>query len=90
MCSTIKGLYNFEPPATEKEIRAAALQLVRTISAFNTPSTVNEAAFNQAVSEVAWASRPLLNSLVTDAPQRERKIEARKAGARRARKYREE
>jgi hypothetical protein len=75
-------LYNFKPPATDDEIHAAALQFVRKISGFAKPSAVNEEAFNRAVAEVAMASSKLLNSLVTNAPSRNRDIEAAKAHAR--------
>ena len=82
MCRNIRVLYNFEPPATEDEIYAAALQFVRKISGFTKPSAVNEKAFNRAVAEVATVSSKLLNSLVTNAPPRNRGIEAAKAHAR--------
>ena len=82
MCRNIRVLYNFEPPATEDEIYAAALQFVRKISGFTKPSAVNEKAFNRAVAEVATVSSKLLNSLVTNAPSRNRDIEAAKAHAR--------
>ena len=82
MCRNIRVLYNFEPPATEDEIHAAALQFVRKISGFSKPSAVNEATFNRAVAEVAMASSRLLNSLVTNSPSRNRDIEAAKAHAR--------
>jgi len=75
-------LYNFKPPATKEEIHAAALQFVRKISGFAKPSAVNEEAFNRAVAEVAMASSKLLSSLVTNAPSRNRDIEAAKAHAR--------
>ncbi len=87
MCRNIKRLYNFEPPVTEEEIRAAALQFVRKISGFTRPSAVNEAAFTEAVDRVARASRTLLDSLVTAAPPRDRDREARKAHVRRARRF---
>ena len=79
MCRSIRSLYNFEPPATEEEIRAAAVQFVRKISGFHEPSKSNEAAFNQAVSEVISATQGLLDSLVTQAPPHNREIEAAKA-----------
>jgi hypothetical protein len=79
MCRNIKTLFNFEPPATEAEIQASALQFVRKLSGFNTPSKSNEAAFNLAVVEVADAARRLLISLHTTAPTRDRDIEAEKA-----------
>jgi hypothetical protein len=82
VCRNIKVLYNFKPPATDDEIHAAALQFVRKISGFAKPSAVNEEAFNRAVAEVAMASSKLLNSLVTNAPFRNRDIEAAKAHAR--------
>ena len=82
MCRNIKVLYNFEPPATEEEIRAAALQYVRKISGFAKPSAANAAAFEHAVEEVARASSVLLESLVTSAPARNRESEAEKAHAR--------
>ena len=68
MCRSIKTLYNFEPPATEQEIRAAALQFVRKLSGFNVPSRANEAAFDQAVADIAATTRTLIASLVTTAP----------------------
>jgi hypothetical protein len=79
MCRNIKTLFNFEPPATEDEIQASALQFVRKLSGFNKPSAANEAAFNQAVTEVSEAARRLLISLQTAAPARDREIEAEKA-----------
>lgn len=79
MCRNIKTLFNFEPPATEDEIRASALQFVRKLSGFNTPSQANAAAFSEAVDEVAAAARKLLTSLHTHAPARDREIEAEKA-----------
>ncbi len=82
MCRNIRVLYNFKPPATEDEIHAAALQFVRKISGFAKPSAVNEEAFNRAVAEVAMASSKLLSSLVTNAPSRNRDIEAAKAHTR--------
>ena len=75
MCRSIKTLYNFEPPATEQEIRAAALQFVRKLSGFNAPSKINEAAFNQAIEQVTAAARTLIHSLVTLAPPKDRQIE---------------
>jgi hypothetical protein len=87
MCRNIRPLYNFEPPATEDEIRAAAVQFVRKISGFATPSSANEAAFNRAVDEVALASATLLGSLVTPAVPRNRELEAAKARARSARRF---
>ncbi len=82
MCRNIRVLYNFKPPATEDEIQAAALQFVRKISGFAKPSAVNERSFNRAVAQVAMASSKLLTSLVTNAPPRNRDIEAAKAHAR--------
>jgi hypothetical protein len=79
MCRNIKVLYNFKPPATEDEIQAAALQYVRKISGFVKPSAVNEKAFNSAVAEVAKVSSKLLSALVTNAPPRNRDVEAAKA-----------
>ncbi|NPU09470.1 DUF2277 domain-containing protein [Bradyrhizobium sp. 83012] len=84
MCRNIKTLFNFEPPATEAEIQASALQFVRKLSGFNTPSQANEAAFARAVEEVAEAARRLLTSLHTQAPPRDREIEAAKARERSA------
>src|ERR1700757_3068096 len=82
MCRNIKMLFNFDPPVTEEEIRAASLQFVRKISGFAKPSHANEAAFNLAVDQVAAASARLLDSLQTTAPQRTREEEAAKAKAR--------
>ena len=79
MCRNIKTLFNFDPPATEAEIRASALQFVRKLSGFGRPSQANEAAFNLAVEEVSDAARRLLTSLRTSAPPRDREIEAEKA-----------
>jgi hypothetical protein len=79
MCRNIRTLFNFEPPATEEEIRASALQFVRKLSGFNCPSKANEAAFNHAVDEVADTARRLLGSLRTASPARDREIEAMKA-----------
>ncbi|PAY08359.1 MULTISPECIES: DUF2277 domain-containing protein [Bradyrhizobium] len=79
MCRNIKTLFNFEPPATEDEIHASALQFVRKLSGFNKPSQSNDAAFNLAVAEVSAAARKLLISLQTTAPARDREIEAEKA-----------
>jgi hypothetical protein len=76
MCRNIRVLYNFAPPATEDEIEAAALQFVRKISGFNKPSQANAEAFDRAVAEVAAASRTLLDSLVTNAPPKDREVEA--------------
>ena len=82
MCRNIKTLFNFEPPATEEEIHASALQFVRKLSGFNKPSQANAAAFDRAVEEVADAARRLLNSLETTASPRDRAVEAEKARAR--------
>jgi len=79
MCRNIKTLFNFEPPATEDEIRASALQFVRKLSGFNKPSAANAAAFDVAIEEVSAAARKLLVSLQTHAPTRDRAIEAEKA-----------
>lgn len=79
MCRNIKTLFNFEPPATEDEIHASALQFVRKLSGFNKPSQVNEEAFNRAVVEVSDTARRLLTSLHTHAPARDREIEAERA-----------
>ena len=79
MCRNIRTLHNFEPPATEDEIRAAALQFVRKISGYREPSKNNEEAFNLAVDEVSEAARKLLDSLVSNAPARNREIEYAKA-----------
>jgi hypothetical protein len=87
VCRNIKILYNFEPPATEDEIRMAALQFIRKISGFAKPSAANEEAFHRAVDEVAEASSKLLNSLVTTAPPRNREIEAAKAHVRTALRF---
>ena len=82
MCRNIKTLYNFEPPATDDEVRAAATQFVRKISGFAKPSTANQQAFDFAVDEVSRAASRLLNSLTTSAPPRDRDVEAAKAHAR--------
>ena len=87
MCRNIKMLYNFEPPATDDEIHAAALQFVRKISGFAKPSAANEDAFNRAVDEVAKASSKLLSSLMTTASPRNRQVEAAKAHARAAPRF---
>ena len=87
MCRNIKTLFNFEPPASEDEIRAASLQFVRKLSGFNKPSKANEAAFQLAVDRTADVARVLLRSLVTTAPPRDREIEAAKARARAAERY---
>jgi len=82
MCRNIRTLFNFEPPATELEIRDASLQYVRKLSGFNVPSKANEAAFNRAIKEVTVAAQTLLASLVTTAEPRDRQIEAERARAR--------
>ena len=82
MCRNIKTLFNFAPPATDEEIRAASLQFVRKLSGFNEPSKTNEVAFNRAVEEVAAAARNLLDSLVTSAEPRDRTVEAERAHVR--------
>lgn len=87
MCRNIRTLFNFEPPATELEIRDASLQFVRKLSGFNVPSKANEAAFNQAVDQVAASARQLMSSLVTSAEPRNRDIEAAKAKARSAKRF---
>lgn len=90
MCRNIKTLYNFEPPATDAEIRAASLQFVRKLSGFNRPSRANEQAFERAVDQVASVARQLLDELVTTAPPRDRKVEAEKARTRSARRFRQD
>lgn len=87
MCRNIKILFNFAPPVTDEEIRAASLQFVRKISGFNKPSKANEAAFHAAIEEVAAASSRLLHSLETTAPPRNREEEAAKARARAAERF---
>src|SRR6266849_1041889 len=87
MCRNIRTLFNFEPPVTDEEIRAASLQFVRKVSGFNKPSKVNEAAFLAAVDEVAAVSRNLLTSLETNAPPRNREEEAAKVRARAAQRF---
>jgi hypothetical protein len=84
MCRSIKTLFNFQPPATDEEIRAASLQFVRKLSGFNTPSRANSAAFERAVEEVAVAARALVEALVTTAEPRDREVEAARARARAA------
>jgi hypothetical protein len=79
MCRNIKILFNFDPPATEEEVRNASLQYVRKLSGYNRPSKANELEFNRAVDEVAAATQKLLDSLITDAPHKDREVEARKA-----------
>jgi hypothetical protein len=87
MCRNIKPLFNFDPPVSDDEVQAAALQFVRKISGFNKPSKVNEAAFQTAVDAVAAASSVLLRSLETNAPPRDREIEIVRARARNARRF---
>jgi hypothetical protein len=87
MCRNIRTLHNFEPPATEDEVRAAALQYVRKISGTSKPSRANEAAFERAVDAVAAASARLLDELVTNAPPKDREAEAAKARARSQQRY---
>jgi hypothetical protein len=87
MCRNIKLLFNFEPPVTEQEVRAAALQFVRKVSGFNKPSKANEPAFNAAIDEIAASSRRLLGALETSAPPRNREEEAAKARARGAMRF---
>jgi hypothetical protein len=87
MCRNIRTLHNFEPPASDEEIRAAALQYVRKISGFTKPSKANEAAFAEAVDAVAHASAHLLAHLETNAPPKDREVEAAKARARAATRY---
>ena len=82
MCRNIKPLFNFEPPVTDAEVRAASLQFVRKISGFTKPSKTNEEPFNRAIDEVAAAARRLMDALVTNAPPRDREVEAEKARAR--------
>ena len=87
MCRNIRTLHNFEPPATEDEVHAAAVQYVRKISGFTKPSHANEAAFERAVAEVATVSRRLLAELVTNAPPRDREVERERAKARAAARF---
>ena len=87
MCRNIRTLFNFDPPATEQEVRAASLQFVRKITGFNKPSHANEAAFNLAIEEVAGASMRLLSSLETSATPKNREDEAAKAKARAAERF---
>jgi hypothetical protein len=87
MCRNIRTLYNFEPPASEDEVRAAALQFVRKISGFTKPSQANEEAFSRAVEQVAHASMHLLADLQTNAPAKDREAEAAKARARAQKRY---
>jgi hypothetical protein len=87
MCRNIKTLFNFDPPASDEEIRAASLQFVRKLSGFNAPSKANAAAFEQAIDDVFDVARRLIDSLTTDAPARDREIEAAKAKARAAERF---
>ena len=87
MCRNIRPLFNFEPPVTEEEVRAASLQFVRKISGFSKPSKVNEAAFLAAIEEIAEVSNRLLRALETNAPPRNREEEAAKAKARSSERY---
>jgi hypothetical protein len=82
MCRNIKTLHNFEPPATDDEVRASAIQFVRKLSGFTKPSKANEEVFNRAVDEVTESARKLIDSLQTSAPPRDREVEAMKAHAR--------
>ena len=88
MCRSIKTLHNFKPPATDDEIRASSLQFVRKLSGFTRPSRANEAAFTRAVDQVTQAARTLLDGLVTNAPPRDRDVEALKARAKAADRFR--
>jgi hypothetical protein len=87
MCRNIKTLHNFKPPATHEEIHASALQFVRKLSGFARPSKANEEAFNRAVEEVTYAAHHLLDALVSNAPPRDRAVEAEKARARSALRF---
>ncbi len=87
MCRNIKTLFNFQPPATDDEIRASSIQFVRKLSGFTKPSKANEAAFNQAVEEVAASARRLVDALTTTAAPRDREEVARRAKARAAERY---
>ena len=87
MCRNIKTLFNFEPPATDDEIRAASLQFVRKLSGFNKPSKANEPAFEKAIDEVAAVARTLIDSLVTNAEPRDREVEAERARLRSAERF---
>jgi hypothetical protein len=88
MCRNIKTLHNFKPPATDEEIRASALQFVRKLSGFTRPSKANELVFTKAVDQVTQVARGLLDALVTNAPPRDRQVEASKASARAADRFR--
>jgi hypothetical protein len=87
MCRNIKTLFNFEPPATELEIRDASLQFVRKLSGFTVPSKANEAAFDKAVADIAAVARTLIESMVTTAEPKDRAVEAEKAKARSAERF---
>jgi len=87
MCRNIKTLFNFEPPATDDEIQASSLQFVRKLSGFTRPSQANEDVFNQAVEDVATVARQLIDSLVTNAPSRNREVEMAKARERAAARF---
>ena len=87
MCRNIRTLFNFEPPATEQEIQAAALQFVRKVSGFNSPSKANRAAFERAVEDIAKTARVLIESLVTTAEPRDRDVEAERRRARAAARF---
>ena len=87
MCRNIRPLFNFDPPTTDEEVRAASLQFVRKISGFTKPSKANDAAFERGVDEVAAAALRLIDALVTTAPARDREVEAAKAKARAAERY---
>jgi hypothetical protein len=87
MCRSIKTLFNFDPPATDQEVRAASVQFVRKLSGFTAPSKANEAAFNRAVEEVFQVARGLVDALVTNAPPRNREVEAVKARLRNAERF---
>ena len=87
MCRSIKTLHNFKPPATDEEVRASSLQFVRKLSGFSKPSRANAAAFTRAVDDVAQAARALLDALVTNAPPRDREVEASKARAKAAGRF---
>jgi hypothetical protein len=88
MCRNIRTLFNFDPPATDEEIRAASLQFVRKLSGFNAPSKANEEAFSRAIEETFGVARRLIDTLVTNQPSRDRIIEAAKAKARSAERFR--
>ena len=87
MCRNIKTLFNFDPPATDEEVRAASLQFVRKLSGFTHPSHANQAAFDRAIDEVAVVARRLLDSLVTNAPVRDREVEAARAKERAEKRF---